>query len=496
MELAWHTQKNQMSDVKGKEKEQEREGEIKNEDIDLSRTKYNFDIVNSELNLYQRVKERVTYAKENGSRVQKNSVVMYSNILTVPEDTAKMWGDEKTARYFEACYEYFGNEFGKENVVGAKVHLDETTPHMHLHFVPFNKDTGKLQARVAMNKAKINHIHNSLPAFLQEKGFDVVRGSGKTKGKNIEDVHEYKEVVRAIDAVKTERDQLQADYENKKTVMNTDLGLLGVVLSETENKFLALTHDVSEKEDDKQILESELLRLAGQVQKKREEDEREAERLKQNREEIATSEGELAELRSKIISAGKTLELAKSDSKEIQQLSNNILSPLEVDMDDLRRLKAVVGSLYDSDDSEGEYEVLEREDGKYVLVAEDKFDNLTEMVDLSVENFEERHKLALQFKEVFGKWTESKLQSLAHFKEKLNIEKERDGLIEEKINYLDQLITANDKKSLYQNFIHNHGYNEKYATWEAEVLRRQKLKKNNVEVSKQKIKTKDTDLEL
>ena len=47
MELAWHTQKNQMSDVKGKEMERERKGKIKNEDIDLDRTKFNYDLVSS-----------------------------------------------------------------------------------------------------------------------------------------------------------------------------------------------------------------------------------------------------------------------------------------------------------------------------------------------------------------------------------------------------------------------------------------------------------------
>jgi virulence-associated protein VapD len=204
MELAWNTQKNQMSDVKGKEKEQEREGEIKNNDIDPERTKNNYDLVESDKNLYQRVKERVDHARETGSRVQKNSVVMYSNILTVPENQAEVWGEERTKQYFEACKDYFSKEFGKENVVSAKVHLDETAPHMHLHFVPFNKETGKLQARVAMDKKKINQIHNDLPKFLRERGFEVERGTGKTKDKNIENVHEYKETQKKIDEKKKE----------------------------------------------------------------------------------------------------------------------------------------------------------------------------------------------------------------------------------------------------------------------------------------------------
>ena len=138
MELAWNTQKNKMSDVKGKEMEQERKGKISNPDIDLEKTNLNFDFVDDNRTLYQRVKSRVDDLKENGSRVQKNSVVMYSNVITVPQSEFHRWGVNKTNNYFKACYEFFCDEFGAENVVSAKVHYDETAPHMHLHFIPVN----------------------------------------------------------------------------------------------------------------------------------------------------------------------------------------------------------------------------------------------------------------------------------------------------------------------------------------------------------------------
>ncbi len=223
MELAWNTQKNQMSDVKGKEMEQERKGKISNEDIDLERTHLNVELVESDLSLYQRVKERVNDLKESGSRVQKNSVVMYSNILTVPVEQAERWGDEKTDEYFKSCYDFFCEEFGKENVVSAKIHKDETAPHMHLHFVPVNKENGRLQARVSMNKAKINYIHDELPKFLQERGFDVVRGKGKTE-KNIENIHEYKEIKALEGKIEQEKKELNKELEeiklNKKPLVN------------------------------------------------------------------------------------------------------------------------------------------------------------------------------------------------------------------------------------------------------------------------------------
>lgn len=212
MELAWNTQKNKMSDVKGKEMEQERKGKISNPDIDLERTKLNFDFVNDDRTLYHRVKSRVDNLKENGSRVQKNSVVMYSNVITVPKDVAEAWGEEKTTKYFRSCYKFFCEEFGKENVVSAKVHFDETAPHMHLHFIPVNKENGKLQARVVMDKAKINYIHDKLPEYLKELGFYVVRGKGKTT-QNIENIHEYKKVMDIIDKQKSRLDDMVQELD-------------------------------------------------------------------------------------------------------------------------------------------------------------------------------------------------------------------------------------------------------------------------------------------
>nr|WP_302661091.1 MobV family relaxase [uncultured Clostridium sp.] len=210
MEFAWNTQKNQMGDVKGKEMEQERKGAISNEEIDLDKTHLNYDLVQDDRNLYQRVKDRVEEVRDV-SRIQKNSVVDYSNIITVPKEQFEEWGLEKSKEYIKEVYNYFCNEFGKENVVSAKVHLDETTPHMHLHFVPVNKENGKLQARVVMNKARINKIHNEAPEYLRGKGFDVVRGQGKTE-KSL-DIHKYK-----AEKLKEKINELEQQYSKVKKI--------------------------------------------------------------------------------------------------------------------------------------------------------------------------------------------------------------------------------------------------------------------------------------
>ena len=248
MEFAWNTEKNKMSDIKGKEMEQERKGKISNGEIDLDKTHLNYDLVESNKNLYQRIKNRVEEVRAV-SRIQKNSVVDYSNIITVPQEQFKEWGLEKSKNYLKEVYNYFCEEFGKENVVSAKVHLDETTPHMHLHFVPVNQENGKLQARALMTPARINKIHTDAPKYLQEKGFEVERGKGKTE--NSLDIHRFKaEMIKeGINILESKLNALEGNLKALKAIKG-DLGRIDTVKAKKN----PLSGKISINEDDYKLL--------------------------------------------------------------------------------------------------------------------------------------------------------------------------------------------------------------------------------------------------
>lgn len=251
MEFSWNTQKNKIGDIKGLEKEQDRKGKISNPDINLNKTNLNYDLVKSDLNLYQRVRNRIDEVRDV-SRVQKNSVVDYSNIITVSQNQFAEWGIDKSKEYMKEVYNYFCKEFGSENIVSAKVHLDETTPHMHLHFVPVNKENGKLQARVVMTPGRIDKIHTEAPHYLQEKGFNVTRGTGNTE-KSLK-IHEFKleKVKDNINTLENHLKALESEYEAVKGIksciwdiehLETKKSLLGgkmTLLEKDYNKLIDL----------------------------------------------------------------------------------------------------------------------------------------------------------------------------------------------------------------------------------------------------------------
>lgn len=321
IEFAWNTQKNQMSDIKGKEREQEREGQIKNDMIDLDRTHLNYDLVVSELNLYQRAKERVDQLKSENKRVQKNSVITYSNIITIPESAAKKMSNEQMQDYFKTCHDYFADRFGKENVLSAKVHLDETTPHMHLHFMPIDKETGRLQARTTMNKAALNQIHDEIPERLREKGFDVVRGSGeKTKQKL--DIHEYK---------------AKLDLEKEKAELEKQTSKLSQELNELEKEHTILHREVYYRRTEKSI---QLQKIEKGFEEKVEAAKTEAnQKISMIQEEVTKFEYDMSQNQERLIMDTQDMnglvDATKKDLEEHQkQLNERIDSLKELDFDE------------------------------------------------------------------------------------------------------------------------------------------------------------------
>ena len=72
-------------------------------------------------------------------------------VVTLPQSFD---GDEQD--FFQETYKFLNDRYGKENVISAYVHMDETTPHMHYAFVPVVEDKKKggykLSAKEAVNR--------------------------------------------------------------------------------------------------------------------------------------------------------------------------------------------------------------------------------------------------------------------------------------------------------------------------------------------------------
>lgn len=182
-----------------------------NKDIDVERSYLNYDIRNVTQRYKVDIMNYVNQNKASKKSVRKDAVIVNEWIISSDRAFFENLGVEGTKRYFEAAVSYFGEKFGIENVRYAQVHLDETTPHMHLGIVPFTKDW-KLSAKTVFNKQTLKDIQDELPKYLQERGFVIERGVEGSQKKHL-DTPEYKALQKELEEVrekvKQEEDRLK-----------------------------------------------------------------------------------------------------------------------------------------------------------------------------------------------------------------------------------------------------------------------------------------------
>jgi len=178
-----------------------------NKDIDPSLSKLNYDLVNRTENYKTDIENFINENKSTTRAVRKDAVLINEWIITSDRKFFENLSDEEVKKFFVSAKEYFGNEFGEENIRYATVHLDESTPHMHMGIVPFDKDK-KLSAKRIFNRETLRDIQENLPRYLQEKGFEIERGLEGSERKNLT-VPEFKEL-------KAEEKEIERMIEKKK----------------------------------------------------------------------------------------------------------------------------------------------------------------------------------------------------------------------------------------------------------------------------------------
>lgn len=186
-----------------------------NEDIDVSRSHLNYDLVAGRTDNFKTdIEAYINENKASKRAVRKDAVLVNEWILTSDKDFFEQLDEVETRKYFETAKQYFADNYGDENIRYAVVHLDEKTPHMHMGIVPFDDDK-KLSAKRIFNREALQRIQEELPQYLKENGFDVQRGNKNKERKNLS-VPEYKTMREDLKKIETEKQETQAKLADTK----------------------------------------------------------------------------------------------------------------------------------------------------------------------------------------------------------------------------------------------------------------------------------------
>ena len=156
-----------------------------NKDIDPTRTHLNFWCKKNELT-YIKEFDRIKKEYDLKGNIRSNSIIMCEMMITSDNEFFDKIGLEETKRYFKESYKFVCNykNLGEKYIVSAAVHLDETTPHMHLVYIPVihTKDEqgntiDKICARdFWRGRDSYRKLQNDFHKYVTSKGFDLERG--------------------------------------------------------------------------------------------------------------------------------------------------------------------------------------------------------------------------------------------------------------------------------------------------------------------------------
>ena len=223
-----------------------------NKDIDTSRSHLNYELTerDRELSYKSQIEDYINENKVSERAIRKDAVLCDEWIITSDKAFFEKLDQEKTRDFFETAKNYFAENYGEENIAYASVHLDESTPHMHMGVVPF--ENGKLSSKAMFDREELKKIQDELPKYMNEHGFDLQRGELNSEAKH-KTVAEFKKDL-ATTEVQQELDRLNEVLKEKYE----ELDKIELRASESLSELDKYKNDINALEDTKRALETEI----------------------------------------------------------------------------------------------------------------------------------------------------------------------------------------------------------------------------------------------
>ena len=214
-------EKYQRSDIVGVERENERDETYRsklNPQIDRERTRFNHHFIkpNGSYTAFinRRLKELAPKRK-----VKDDAVLMASFLIGASPEFFKNKSHNDIDAFFFECTDFFAERYGRENIVSAVVHMDETTPHLHLNLMPILE--GRPCAKKLFDRKALATLQSDLHKEIGSH-WDLQRGKIGSKAQHL-DTAAYKLKKMQESAIKAEQ---QADAaEARKALAEQDAAI-------------------------------------------------------------------------------------------------------------------------------------------------------------------------------------------------------------------------------------------------------------------------------
>jgi hypothetical protein len=191
-------------------------------------------------------------AKAEGKRAtRKDAVVMADMVVTLPPNVPA----KDAYRFFWSSYQYIADRVGRDNLMGGYVHMDETTPHMHVPFTPILD--GRFNYKKLCDRRFYQTFHKDLGDRLEQKmGYrPEVELSEETRAQRV-----YTERTKDIDKVRdaVDRAVVQPAEDEAARIVAAAKEEAAALLNDAELRKAELVTEIADKEGDLAELDSQL----------------------------------------------------------------------------------------------------------------------------------------------------------------------------------------------------------------------------------------------
>lgn len=214
-------EKYKRGDIVGIERENERDENYKstrNTQIDKSKTYLNYHTMPYEKRYLSFIDERIKQLSPK-RKIKDDAVLITSFILGSDKEFFDRITAEQQKQFFADCTDFFSERYGKENVVSAVVHLDESTPHLHFNLMPVTD--GRLCAKELFDRSALRELQTDFYEVVGKK-YGLKRGKEGSTAKHLETVaFKTKKMTEAAEAKIRESEEAQVAAKPVKELLES-----------------------------------------------------------------------------------------------------------------------------------------------------------------------------------------------------------------------------------------------------------------------------------
>ena len=152
-----------------------------NPQIDPTRTKNNYHIIKRQRSYTQFINDKIE-ALDLPTKVRKDAVLMCSFVVGSDREFFGSLLEEEQRQFFVDCTRFFAERYGEDNIISAVVHMDETTPHLHLNLIPIAD--GRLCAKQLFDRKALQALQTGFHSAVGKK-WNLQRGREGSQTKHL-----------------------------------------------------------------------------------------------------------------------------------------------------------------------------------------------------------------------------------------------------------------------------------------------------------------------